>query len=431
MNVRFSPTHPFRAFSRNVRLYLSTVAIIGFAVLGVHAVLLNLYLLRLGLGPEFIGLVIAAGQFVYSIFCLLGGMLGVRWGSRKVMILGVATLFVGLGSLPLVEFVPAAWARGWLLVTYALMRLGAALYLVNGVSFLSGATGPAERNHAFSMQAAAQSLLAFAGSLVGGLLPALWAHLLDLTVDGPEPYRYSLLLACLLLAPIGPLLLTTRTDAVDRPTVRMGRSENAPREQDTAKGGAAPVGLILLLSLVVFLRCAARGTVNAFANIYLDAGLGVPTAQIGALNAAGQLAAALSALTMPVLASRWGQRRTVVRGTLGMALILLPLATIRHWAAASTSFVGITLLTSITSPAITVYAQEAVSPAWRAAMSGATNMAAGMGFASTAALGGYLVVALDYQSIFWVGVTMAALGAVLFGIWVPRQSSGLRLGASD
>ena len=41
--------HQLRVFSRDVRLYLTTVAIIGFTSLGVYSVLLNLYLLRLGL----------------------------------------------------------------------------------------------------------------------------------------------------------------------------------------------------------------------------------------------------------------------------------------------------------------------------------------------------------------------------------------------
>jgi predicted MFS family arabinose efflux permease len=330
---------------------------------------------------------------------------------------------VGLGLLPLVELVPAAWERVWLLATFSLIRLGAALHLVNGVPFLAGATRPAERNHAFSMQAATRSLFAFVGSLVGGVLPAFWARLLDLTVDRPEPYRYPLLLACLLLAPVVPLLLATRRNAAAQQREPLQGDARGHQNGLLQPDAAIPVGLIALLSLVVFLRCAARGTVNAFANIYLDAGLGVPTAQIGVLNAMGQLAAVPSALSMPWLAARWGQQRTVVWGTLGMALILLPLATIRHWMAAGLSFVGITLLTSITSPAITVYAQEVVAPTWRAATSGSTNMAAGLGFASAAAMGGYVVSSLGYQSIFWLGAAMAAFGAVLFGALVSRLKS--------
>ena len=46
-----------RLFSRDVHFYLITAALIGFTVFGgIYAVLLNLYLLRLGYGPPFVGL---------------------------------------------------------------------------------------------------------------------------------------------------------------------------------------------------------------------------------------------------------------------------------------------------------------------------------------------------------------------------------------
>ena len=57
-------------FSRDVRLYLSTAVLIGLSYFGIQAVLFNLYLLRLGYGPEFIGLVNAAGAVAFSVFCL-------------------------------------------------------------------------------------------------------------------------------------------------------------------------------------------------------------------------------------------------------------------------------------------------------------------------------------------------------------------------
>lgn len=47
-----------RSFERDVRLFLVLPALIGFTVFaGINTVLFNLYLMRLGDGPEFIGLV--------------------------------------------------------------------------------------------------------------------------------------------------------------------------------------------------------------------------------------------------------------------------------------------------------------------------------------------------------------------------------------
>ena len=90
-------------FSRDVRLHLITTALIGFTIHGIWAVLFNLYLLRLGYTPEFIGLVHAVSMFVFAMFCLPAGALGTRWGSRCMLIISVTMITVGNGLLPLVE----------------------------------------------------------------------------------------------------------------------------------------------------------------------------------------------------------------------------------------------------------------------------------------------------------------------------------------
>ena len=66
---RATPTylHVLRDFNRDVRLYLITTMLIGLTVDGgVYTVLFNLYLLRLGYGPEFIGLVNGSGMLLFA-----------------------------------------------------------------------------------------------------------------------------------------------------------------------------------------------------------------------------------------------------------------------------------------------------------------------------------------------------------------------------
>ena len=127
----------------------------GFAIFGgIYPILLNLYLLRLGYGPEFIGLLNASGSLCIAIFCIPAGALGSRWGSRQVMIAGLLLLVAGNGLLPLAEFAPAGSRSAWLLATNLLGALGVALYIVNTSPYLMAVTGDAERNHAFSVQAA-------------------------------------------------------------------------------------------------------------------------------------------------------------------------------------------------------------------------------------------------------------------------------------
>ena len=76
-----APTRQQRLrFNRDVRLYLVTAGLVGFCWIGIYLVLFNLYLLRLGYGPEFIGTVNAAGSLAYAVFSLPAGALGGRWG---------------------------------------------------------------------------------------------------------------------------------------------------------------------------------------------------------------------------------------------------------------------------------------------------------------------------------------------------------------
>jgi len=176
------------------------------------------------------------------------------------------------------------------------------------------------------------------------------------------------------------------------------------------------------MALVVLLQVAGEGAARTFFNVYLDAGLHAPTAQIGVLSAAGQLLAVPAALATPLLMTRWGKERTFVLASLGMAISLLPLALIPHWGAAGLGLMGLMALGSIARPIITVYQQEIVSPSWRAVMSGATTMAAGLSWSAMAFGGGYLITALGYRSPFLAGAGLTVAGALLFWAYfrVPR-----------
>ena len=139
--------------------------------------------------------------------------MGTRWGSRNMLIAGVSLLAVGFWLLPLADFLAGAWRAGWLLVTSVLTYLGFALYLVNGLPFMMGATGPEERNHAFSVHVALMPLAGFVGSLVAGLLPDVFAALLGVSLEEAAPYRFTLWLAALLLIPAVLVLRPTRSTA--------------------------------------------------------------------------------------------------------------------------------------------------------------------------------------------------------------------------
>ncbi len=171
-------------FSRNVRLCLIATALLGFNMFGgIFTVLFNLYLLRLGYGPEFVGLANATGAMVFALSSVPAIILGGRLGSRRTMIAGLMLCVVGFGSVPGAAFASQAFHGSLLVAAYSLGLLGISLHIVNVSPFLMSATAPDERNHAFSLNAALLPLSGFAGSLVAGYPPGPFLTALE-PVDG-------------------------------------------------------------------------------------------------------------------------------------------------------------------------------------------------------------------------------------------------------
>ncbi len=414
-----------RLFSRNVRLFLLAAAMLGFGWDGIRIVLFNLYLLRLGYGTEAIGLINAVGSLAFSLFAVLLGTFGARWNGRRSLIAGMGLMVAGLALLPLAGAMPFNWQTGWLYAANVVGNLGLAVWWVYSIPFLVGATGSGERNHAFSVQIAIAPLAGVAGSLVGGALPGVFAKLRGFSAEDPAAYGYSLFVAALLLIPAILALLRTRDP--DREVMPAGVTTPSA----TGASSKAPVGLIILVGAIVWLRFAGTASTNTFFNVYLDDGLGVPTAIIGVVWAVGRLLSVPAALATPLAVARWGNVHTIVWGSLGLALCMLPLALVPQWAVASVAFVGASSLFAITTGPIRVYSQELVIPVWRPAMSASMNIGVGLSIAAMSLWGGFAIAALGYRSLFLAGAGLTVLGALIFGFYFRRPRGELAVATSS
>ena len=407
--------HTLRLFSREVRIYLLSSALIGFGYMGISAVLLNLYLLRLGYGLEFIGLVNGSAALAFALCSLPSGALGTRLGIRRMIVVGMICLVASTVALPLVEFLPDSWRPEAIIVTRLLSGLGFALYLVNSSPFLAAATARAERDHAFSVQAALIPLAGFAGSLLGGILPDVFASILGVSLEDPAPYWYPLLIAGVLMIPSVLALASTREVAVA-----------PPRESTRAAVDAVPWGLIAVLGTVAMLRMAGESGARSFFNVFMDAGLAVSTATIGVLIATSQIVAGPATLAAPLLAKRLGKTLLISLGMFGTALGYLVMALSAHWILAGLGFVWATAMLSVTRAVVTVYQMEIVPPDGRTFMSGATSMAMGMGFSSMAFGGGYLIIEVGYSGLFLAGTLCAVAGGLLFSLYFRKPRGEYR-----
>jgi len=408
----------WRLLRRDVILFLIAQTLLGITGVGINWVALNLYLLRLGFDPPFIGLVHAASMATWALLSLPAGVLGGRWGSRRAMIGGLVLSGGAWVLSSQAELIPTSLRPGWLLATCVLASVGMVLYFVNFAPFLMARTGLAERDHAFSAFVALEPLGGFAGSLLGGLLPGLFAGILGVSAAAPGPFRLTLLTAALLLVPAILLLLATSESPL-APAVEQ------PVEERPAKGGPAPVALIAAVALCLALWLAGRSSADTFFNVYLDTTLAAPTGLIGALQGIGQLVAVPAVLVMPLLVARWGQIRIIIFGGLAAALGLLLLGLIPHWSAAGFGLMALTACFSITNATVIVYGQEIVEAGWRETMSGALNAAGGFGLAAMALMGGHAILSVGYRGVFLMGMGCMVAGALLFWIYFPVRHAEL------
>ena len=116
-----------RVLNGGTRLFLLVCALDAFGYFGIQGVLLNLYLLRLGFGTPFIGLLLASGQLIWAVAALPAGMIGRRLGLRTAMILAFALSALGMGLVLLVEGLPRSLWPSWLFSCWAMLWIGAAL----------------------------------------------------------------------------------------------------------------------------------------------------------------------------------------------------------------------------------------------------------------------------------------------------------------
>lgn len=400
-----------RSFNGSVWRYLAMWGLIAFAYFGCVGVLQNLYLLRLGYDIESIGLLIAWGQLVWAMVAFPAASLGRRIGPKRAIMLSLGLTAVAFGFFYAVEVVPPAMRLPWLLAWQAAIWIASALFMVNAVPYLAGVTQPRQRGYAFAMQAAIVPFAGFFGSLIAGQLPDLFARLFGHTLDEPWPYRYGLLAVPLAYALT--LIVFRRAQ-----TVSLG--DGAAHHQDQ---GRAPVATLLVFGLITICQSISDGTQQAFFNVYLDRGLGLPPSQIGAIIGIASLLPVLTALASAPLMARLGAGATFGLASAAMSAFLAMMALLPTVLAAALSRMGTGATGSVAGPSRNVFSQEIVAHRWRTTSSAVSMMGMALGWALAAAIGGALIRVIGFSGVFLVGGLFALAGAALmFGFLQLRRA---------
>ncbi|MCB9156320.1 MAG: MFS transporter [Caldilineaceae bacterium] len=389
---------------------MTVSVVVGLGYFGIHTVVFNLYLLRLGYGPEFIGLFNGLAMFGAAISAIPAGMAGRRWGLRPVMLTGYTVWTMMNLLLPQAELLPTAWRTPWLLVTFALIWMSVPLWGVNQTTYLMAITGEVERQHVFALSRAINRLSAMLGSLVAGFLPVWLAGRFELSLEAPTVYRYTLYVAPILYLLIARPLWSLRT-------------VHTPRAAPGQVAARSPIWLFVAMAVFIILSGAAEAVGETYFNVYMDEALQVSPALIGLLIAAAHLLAVAATLAAPLLVKRWGSGTTIFGAGLALGASILFLAYASMWITAGVGFLALMAMASLLFPVRTIYHQEITAPEWRSSMSGVVSLASQLGRALIVLGSGFLIGRMGYGSVFTVAAILTVVGTLFFwvGLELPRR----------
>ena len=397
-----------RAMPPQARAFVFAAGVVSVSIFGMYLVLLNLYLLRLGYGPEFVGLVQGTGIFAIAALSMPASAAGRRWGLHGLIVGGISAGSLALVALSLADLAPESIRSAWILVFNLAGTSALTLFYVNSSPYQMAISTEADRTYQFSLRWVFVSLGAFAGSVLAGFLPDAFTLLPGVEADSAEAFRFAMLTGSLLLL-LAPLAM-----------MAAGPSQVTQASARREASDPAPLKLLAAIALVMLLCSACMAAGRTFANIYLDSPLAVSTPRIGLIVAIGHIMGAPGALLIPKLVRHAGGGGTAALGFLGAALMMLPLALIPHWAAAGVALVVLNALGAIVEPAFSIFTLSLVRDSWRPAMAGVTitSGSASYGFISLA--GGYVIAGPGFAFFFLAAGALSLLGVAVFRLLSVR-----------
>ena len=394
-----------RGFGRNTWLMLAVFGVSGFGYFGIQAVLFNLYLVRLGYDAQFIGTLIGFGQLVWALVALPAGAFGRRFGARKALYLWHGLHGLGFTIVLCAEFIPQPLVTPVIVFGWTVFWIGGAFGGSNGAPFMMRSAPRDLLNLVFSTQVIMFSIMGFIGSIVAGILPAALTTWSGASATDPAPFRVALSLTAICHG-ISVLILTRLRDQADE------------SGSGTVSSVGRPTALLLFWGALMFLVTASEGSVRSFFNVYLDRQLQMPTADIGVVFGIAQFFSILGAFSAPFLLRRLGAPRVILFATAASGSVLVLLAAAQMTWVASSAYITVILLSAVATAARTIMSQALVSGHWRIIIAGVTTVGLGLGWASSAAVGGALVNAFGFSTYFYIAAGLALLAAALLGVFL-------------
>ncbi len=410
MQLRFGPI-ALPAVGREVWQLSLATGLINAGYLSMMGLLKTIFVLRLGYGADFVGTLMAAGSLSFALASLSGGILGGRFGARRVMIAGAGVIAGGMALLPLTEFVPRPVQPFWPVLVQVVTSAGWAWVAVNLVPALMAFSRPENRKSAYGLKEAGAGLGMFSGAIVGGMLPGLFAGAFGLSLETAAPYRYALCVAVLVAA------------AALIPVLRLADVPHIGQATTHVRTSAAALRPFAPLIVAALLNHAAFAAVRVFYPAYLDRVFAMPTSLIGVIASAGTLLAVGGSLAGPRLIGARSSGFGMIIASIGMAASLLLLGLFDDWRAAGLGTIGTLALMGLWTLAYQVLQMEMAEPAQRSLVAGVGWTGMSTGFTLMSFGGGQIIAAHGYRPMFLLGAGLSATSALLMWQLLRRRET--------
>jgi MFS family permease len=372
--------------------------------LGVFTLLFNLYLRKLGLREDFIGLFNALSTLSWAAGALVVGPLSRRIGARAILIGGVY-LFVGVASLQVIVTAPLT-----LLGIAVCLGLSSAAMTVPSTPYVFTLIPPERRTQGQALVFSAIALSTAAGAFMGGALPAL------LGGDTVHNFRVTMgISVALTLGGIVPLYsLRTAREQPDAPNrgalLPFSRVEKRQCRRDN-----------LAFALVGGFMALGTGMVIPFYNVYL-ASLGASPEAVGTLFSVSSLVGGVISLGAPLIARRLPPLPAVAV----LRSLSVPMALVVGLGLTGLPFAGAlyairTIGTSLSWPIESSTIGNVIDPRNRVSLFGMRSAAWNGGLAVSSWAGGAIIVHYGYRPVHLLYVLAYAAAMGLFLAYWPRR----------
>jgi predicted MFS family arabinose efflux permease len=426
--------HSFRQsgrFQRNARLYLLSNALSGVTT-GIFLVLYTLYLTALGYNANFVGATLFAGTIGAGVTIFPAGLCIDRWSGKQLLI--GASLLIGLvGSGAILFRQP-----GPLLICAFLSGVALAFVLVINAPFLTRHSLPSQRPDLFSLNIVLTQITTVLGEIVGGMLPAWFAHSPWLMAPLPgwlnwllaphieaRSYQFALLVGGLIALPsFLPLFFLSEDRPVAVPMATARRPNRLPWRSwlTTTRTWFRPQRLYTLsrsaffvLVLVHMLTGLGAGLIIPYFNLFFVRHLHASPALFGLIDGAANGLTALTTLCAPWLAHRLGRVQAIAWTRLCSLPLLLAVGLTSSLRLAASLYPLREGLMDMSNGILLVFSMESVGEEYRGIANSAYQAAFQVAWALTSSLGGLVIVFAGYGPLF-VGAACCYLTTIIL-LW--------------